>query len=179
MRCRQTDHGFESSDCHRARKFVLVEVSCLLSNYRVKLGCILDTVSVKLGSLLRLHKAEVLLKEISSDNVPCYLIGRLLQVLFKHLSSFAFVFVVFHLRLNHVVVVSEVEVSHDVSVGVLVSVICNNALCNFAIVPWVFVIEHNKKQIESGEKRIRESNVLSDGAISCILAENRVCCGNN
>jgi len=128
---------------------------------------------------LRLYKAKVLLKEITSDNVSSYLIGRLLQVLFEHLSSLAFVFVILHLRLDHVVVVAKVEVSHDISVGVLVSVICNDALCNFAIVSWIFVIEHNKKQIKSGEKRIRESNVLSNRAISCILAENGVCCGNN
>jgi len=143
----QADNGFEGTDSNWNRHFGLIGFSSLLSEGSVNLSGILDTVSVKFWRLLGLDKSNVLLEEITSQELSTSARGHLLLV---HIGSLTVLFLFsLDFRFDHSVFVCETE-SRSTSSGHHEPMVVNNLLSNSSIVLGVLFVEHNEDQIETG-----------------------------
>jgi len=128
----------------------LISVCCFLTDNSIALSCILDTISIKIWCFLVLDPRDILLKEISGNNIPCDSSTGLLNILFVHISSCSiYLCIVFDGWLNNIIIIVEVEMRHKVIIWIVVSMISNNSLSNQSIIFWIFFIQHNEKKIKS------------------------------
>jgi len=163
MSSSQTNHGLESTNCNRYWNLALIIIQRFSSQTRVKLGSKLNTVIVNLRSFLSLCERNVLLQEVTSQDLKrCFLLCVLSSsscssccnecTLLKYSRAFSFsLLVIMNFRFNNnIILIEEIKLSFLVSTCRLITMVRNNSFCNFAIVFWVFFIQHNEKKIETG-----------------------------
>jgi|LauGreDrversion4_2_1035121.scaffolds.fasta_scaffold81951_3 hypothetical protein len=71
---------------------------------------------------------------------------------------------------NNFILVEEIEVRNIMASEGLVAMVRYDSFSNLSIILGVFLIKHNEEEIKTGEKRVWETNILSNWLVSSIFS---------